>query len=442
MVQALILLNMARFELILPAMGEGIIEAAITRWLVSSGQHVEIDQPLVEVATDKVDSEIPSPVKGTVVRLIYHEGEIPKVGEVIALLETEYPEEKQQKADIVVPDVKKLETEVQVLPVREDHPIVLSKATPSPLLNISPLVRFLARQRGITADELRLVIPTGPDGRITKADIDRYIMEGRPGSFVSEPSAVTGELYQQQVQQEPFIDPEDEVVEMDRMRKIIAGHMMKSKRIAPHVTSFLEADITAMVAWRERHKDAFYSREEVRLTFTPLFVEAVAQALKDFPRINVAVSGELIIIRKNINIGFATALPDGNLIVPVIRNADRESLGGLSRKISDMAERARSNSLLPGEIKGGTFTITNIGQYNNLTGTPIINQPESAILAVGTIAKKPWAVKTGSNYGLAIRDITMLSLTYDHRVIDGALGGSFLSRIAWYLENFDTGREL
>lgn len=432
---------MARFELILPAMGEGIIEAAITRWLVSSGQHVSIDQPLVEVATDKVDSEVPSPVEGTVVRLVYHEGEIPRVGEVIALLETGDPEEKPQEADPAVAVVKQPVTDSQVLPVLENRRIVPSEE-PTLRLNISPLVRFLARQRGITMGELRTICPTGLDGRITRDDINRYIIEGISGSPLFEPGAVSGELAQQQVQQEPFIDPEDEVVEMDRLRKIIAGHMMKSKKTAPHVTSFLEADITALVAWREGHKDAFFSREEVRLTFTPLFVEAVAQALKDFPRINVAISGEMIIIRKNINIGFATALPDGNLIVPVIRNADRESLGGLARKVADMAERARNSSLLPAEIRGGTFTITNIGQYNNLTGTPIINQPESAILAVGTITKKPWAVKTGAGYGMAIRDITMLSLTYDHRVIDGALGGSFLSRIVWYLENFDTGREL
>jgi 2-oxoglutarate dehydrogenase E2 component (dihydrolipoamide succinyltransferase) len=432
---------MARFELILPAMGEGIIEAAITRWLVSSGQHVEVDQPLVEVATDKVDSEVPSPVEGTVVSLIYREGEIPKVGEVIALLETGQPEEKQPVADPAARGAKQTVAAAHVLPVREGRQTIAPEEH-NLFLNISPLVRFLARQRGITKDELKLIGPTGLGGRITRDDINRYIMDGRPGSTVFEPNAAAGEMAQQQVQQEPFIDPEDEVVEMDRMRKIIAGHMMKSKKTAPHVTSFLEADITALVAWREGHKESFYSREGVRLTFTPLFVEAVAQALKDFPRINVALSGEMIIIRKNINIGFATALPDGNLIVPVIRNADRESLGGLARKVSDMAERARNNSLQPSEIKGGTFTITNIGQYNNLTGTPIINQPESAILAVGTIAKKPWAVKAGAGYGMAIRDITMLSLTYDHRVIDGALGGSFLSRIAWYLEHFDTGREL
>ena len=218
--------------------------------------------------------------------------------------------------------------------------------------------------------------------------------------------------------------------------------MVRSKKISPHVTSFLEADVTALVDWREQNKSGFLLREQVRLTFTPLFVEAVARALKEFPNINVSLSGEKIIRYKNINIGIATALPDGNLIVPVIRNADRENLGGISRKVADLAERARSNALMPSDVRGGTFTITNIGQYNNLTGTPIINQPEAAILAIGTIIKKPWAVRTTQGYGLAVRDISMLSLTYDHRLIDGALGGRFLSRIVWYLENFETSREI
>jgi 2-oxoglutarate dehydrogenase E2 component (dihydrolipoamide succinyltransferase) len=241
---------------------------------------------------------------------------------------------------------------------------------------------------------------------------------------------------------EIMAEPGDETIEMDRMRKIIAGNMVKSKHVSPHVTSFLEADITALAEWRSRQKENFLKKEQVKLTFTPIFIEAVAMALKEFPKINVSLAGENIIIRKNINIGIATALPSGNLIVPVIKNADRENLGGLARRITDLAERARNNSLLLHEIKGGTFTITNIGQYNNLTGTPIINQPESAILAIGTMIKKPWAVQTPDGYGIAIRDISMLSLTYDHRVIDGALGGGFLSRVAWYLEHFDTRREV
>jgi 2-oxoglutarate dehydrogenase E2 component (dihydrolipoamide succinyltransferase) len=282
------------------------------------------------------------------------------------------------------------------------------------------------------------------EGRITRDDINEYLIHRKhretqdrillPLEHPDEP--------QKTVMPEVMAEPGDETIEMDRMRKIIAGNMLKSKRVSPHVTSFLEADITALAEWRGRQKDHFLKKEGVKLTFTPIFVEAVAMALKEFPKINVSLAGENMIIRRNINIGIATALPNGNLIVPVIKNADRENLGGLARRMADLAERARNNSLLLHEIRGGTFTITNIGQYNNLTGTPIINQPESAILAIGTMMKKPWAVQTPDGYGIAVRDISMLSLTYDHRVIDGALGGGFLSRIAWFLEHFDTRREV
>ena len=435
---------MAIYEFTLPAMGEGIIEAAITRWFVTGGQQVKIDQPLVEVATDKVDSEIPSPVEGTVVKLVYNEGEIPKVGEVLALVETDMPvpPSSSPKADVSEGINKELS---KLVPPKgkyytQNGSNNNEKSPDASGAFISPLIRTLSRQRGITPEELGKISGTGLEGRITREDIIKYMIDGKPfagSSGIEEVQSVPGQSLPEFIPEEG-----DEVVEMDRMRKIIAGHMIRSKRTAAHVTSFLEADITALVAWRERIKGAFLNRETVKLTYTPLFVEAVAMALKEFPRINISVAGEKIILRKNINIGIATALPGGNLIVPVIRNADRENLGSLSRKITDLAERARKGELLPVEIRGGTFTITNIGQYNNLTGTPIINQPEAAILAVGTISKKPWAVKTPtSDYGLAVRDITMLSLTYDHRVIDGALGGSFLSRIAWFLENFDTDRD-
>jgi 2-oxoglutarate dehydrogenase E2 component (dihydrolipoamide succinyltransferase) len=439
---------MARFELTLPAMGEGIIEAAITRWFVTKGQQVKIDQPLLEVATDKVDSEIPSPVEGTILKLVYNEGEIPRVGEVIALIETEIASPDLLSSEPLETEVEKSKNSKVVseefnIPALTDMPELNLDEKPSEIF-ISPLIRTLARQRGITSDELEQIRGTGLNGRITKEDINNYIISGRPAFNKGDILSDRHEQQETQNQSMPDILPEseDEVVEMDRMRRLIAGHMIRSKRIAPHVTSFLEADITVLAAWRKKVKNDFLTRENANLTFTPLFVEAVALALKEFPRINVSVSRDSIIIRKNINIGIATALPIGNLIVPVIRNADRENLGGIARKVADLAERARNNALLPSEIKGGTFTITNIGLYNNLTGTPIINQPESAILAVGTIAKKPWAVKTPEGYGLAIRDITMLSLTYDHRVIDGALGGGFLSRVVWYLENFDSTREV
>jgi len=422
---------MIGYELLLPAMGEGIIEATITKWLVSPGQHVSVDQPLVEVATDKVDSEIPSPVEGTVVSLVYREGEIPSIGEVIALIETESgPAEKPvavlSGAGITTTPVIESAVPKKARQVRKDD------------IRISPLVRMLARQRGLTSDDLRQVEGTGSDGEITRNDISRYIMDGRLNHKNSnEKEPANGQVLKPEIR----LNPGDEVIEMDRMRKLIASHMISSTKIAAHVTSFLEADVTVLVKWRDEHKDAFFRRENARLTFTPVFIEAVARSLKEFPRINVSVSGESIVFRRNINIGVATALADGNLIVPVIKNADHENLGGLSRKLSDLAERARNSALHPEEIKGGSFTITNIGQYNNLTGTPIINQPESAILAFGTIMKKPWAVKTDDGYGVAVRDIMMLALTYDHRVIDGALGGSFLSSVARRLEHFDVQRE-
>ncbi len=439
---------MDKFKLTLPAMGEGIIEATITRWLVSPGDKVALDQPLLEVATDKVDSEIPSPVEGTLSRLVYNEGEIPKVGEVIAIIETGNGVSllNGEMEDIFtgliseeVPDETFLKQAAQGIEI----PMPEGTITPHTELFVSPLVRMLARQRGISLRELGEIRGTGMDGRVTRDDVNQYLIHRKPRESTERFLLPLEHPDDQQKTAIPEIMPEpgDETVEMDRMRKIIAGNMIRSKRVSPHVTSFLEADITALAEWRNRHKEIFLEKEKVKLTFTPIFVEAVAMALKEFPKINVSLAGENIIIRKNINIGIATALPNGNLIVPVIKNADRENLGGLARKITDLAERARKNSLVLNEIRGGTFTITNIGQYNNLTGTPIINQPESAILAIGTMIKKPWAVETPEGYGIAVRDITMLSLTYDHRVIDGALGGGFLSRIAWYLEHFDTRRE-
>ena len=428
---------MNHYELLLPAMGEGIIEATITKWLVSAGQHVTKDQPLVEVATDKVDSEIPSPVEGMVVKLVYREGEIPRVGEVIALIETEGQSsgkmslpagtEKGMNNDTPLRVVEKIQEKKRV---NYDEP-----------MRIAPLDRMLAKQRGLSSYDLLLIQGTGVNGLITREDMNQFIINGKPGSDKKVEDIKAHSAPESNHKTEIRPGPDDEVIEMDRMRKIIATHMIASKTTAAHVTSFLEADVTALVMWRNEHKDSFNKRENTRLTFTPVFIEAVAQSLREFPRINVTVSGESIILHRGIHIGVATALADGNLIVPVIRNADHENLGGLSRRLADLAGRARNGGLLPEEIRGGTFTITNIGQYNNLTGTPIINQPESAILAFGTILKKPWAVKTSGGYGVAVRDIMMLALSYDHRVIDGALGGSFLSAVAKRLENFNITRE-
>jgi 2-oxoglutarate dehydrogenase E2 component (dihydrolipoamide succinyltransferase) len=433
--QALEKVAVYNYELILPAMGEGIIEATITKWLVSKGQQISVDQPLVEIATDKVDSEIPSPVEGTISRLIYREGEIPKVGEVIAIIETSARDAGFQGASL--PPSKANNSGSETGNTRTVAQTLLKDDPGDKVL--TPLVRMLAKQLGLGAEELKSIKGTGENGRVTRDDMHNYIIHDRRFSENGQnPVKVNGSGAA--LRSDIVIGANDEVKEMDRMRKIIAAHMIASKRTAPHVTSFLEADVTALVRWREERKTEFLKEENARLTFTPVFVEAVAIALKKFPRINVMVNGDTIVTKKNINIGVATALADGNLIVPVIRNADYENLGSLARKIADLANRARNGALHPEEIKNGTFTITNIGQYNNLTGTPIINQPESAILAFGTILKKPWAVKTIEGYGIAVRDIIMLSLTYDHRVIDGALGGSFLSAVAENLEKFDITR--
>jgi 2-oxoglutarate dehydrogenase E2 component (dihydrolipoamide succinyltransferase) len=428
---------MADFKMLLPAMGEGIIEATITKWLVSKGQHIHIDQPLVEVATDKVDSEIPSPVEGIIKRLVYREGEIPRIGEVIALIETEQQEFREMVAsEIDMSEVKPLSDEAGLTPERK--PVMRTSVS-----NSSLLIKSLAKQRGVGLEELDTIKGTGPAGLVVKEDLMRYLRNGRQKSNNTKKQQLPDKMKNGNIAvSEVQSDNGDRIIEMSRMRKLIAEHMLLSKETAVHVTSFLEADITPLVTWREENKESFQNREKAKLTFTPVFIEAVAMALKEFPGINISASGNSIIFHKNLNIGLATALADGNLIVPVIKNADHENLGGLSRKVTDLANRARNGSLLPEEIKGGTFTITNIGQYNSLTGTPIINQPQSAIMAFGTIMKKPWAVKTLTGYGVAVRDIIMLSLTYDHRVIDGALGGSFLSRVASLLENFNIKREL
>jgi 2-oxoglutarate dehydrogenase E2 component (dihydrolipoamide succinyltransferase) len=343
---------MDKFKLTMPAMGEGIIEATITRWLVSQGEKVTVDQPLLEVATDKVDSEIPSPVQGTLSRFVYNEGEIPKVGEVIAIIDTgngaPVPEEEleDQPAGLINEEISDETFMKQIAQEAENMTPVTPVATQHEFY-ISPLVRMLAQQRGIASQELREIRGTGMDGRITRDDINEYLIHRKPRESQDRIflPLERDDDQQKTVMPEIMAEPEDETIEMDRMRKIIAVNMVKSKRISPHVTSFLEADITALAEWRSRQKEDFLKKEQVKLTFTPIFIEAVAMALKEFPKINVSLAGENIIIRKNINIGIATALPNGNLIVPVIKNADRENLGGLARRITDLAERARNNSL-------------------------------------------------------------------------------------------------
>jgi len=441
---------MAKLEIQLPAMGEGVIEATITKWLVQEGDTVKEDDAIVEVATDKVDSEVPSPWDGKIEKLLFGEGDIPKIGDPLAIIVTEGEEEggpltaEREKAvekevERIREDMEKTSSEKEAA---ETTASGLKSRTPGGKF-LSPLVRNIASKEGISHAELDHVQGTGSDGRITKEDLMGYLKkredsaETVPAEPVAEKTPVTKEAPKKP---EPAAPAGDEIIEMDRMRKLIAEHMVRSKQTSPHVTSFIEADVTNLVTWRDRVKDQFLSREKQKLTFTPLFIEATAKALRDFPGINVSVDGTKIILKKRINIGMATALPDGNLIVPVIKDADEKSLLGLAKSVNDLANRARENKLQPDEIKGGSFTITNFGTFRNTTGTPIINQPEVAILGVGAIRKQPAVIETEQGDAIAVRHIMVLSLSYDHRVVDGALGGMFLERVARYLENFDPNR--
>jgi len=440
---------MSIYEFALPSMGEGIIEATITRWFVKKGDYVHEDEPLLEVATDKVDSEIPSPVSGKITRIIYHEGEIPKIGEVLAIIEIN---RQAQKTDHVIDKrynaLKPEHLVVNTVPDGTKNKTLINTSnktlsaeaadTTCKELYLTPLVRFLARQRGISVDELEQIKGSGAKGRLTKVDLNTYIQSGRSFRNLSDDGSVSAET-----QKEPLTldrstgyipGPGEEVIEMDRTRKLIAEHMVRSKRTSPHVTSMVEVDVTPLVQWRQKNKDRFYKTFGIKLTYTPVIIEASVKALKEFPDINISVAGNRIIKKNYFNIGVATALPNGNLIVPVIKEADKDNLISIAQKLADLADRARKGKLLPAEIKGGTFTITNMGQYDNISGTPIINQPEVAILAVGAIKKKPAVVYVGNQPVIGIRDILVLSLTYDHRVVDGALGGSFLRTIGRYLE--------
>ena len=428
---------MATMDILLPAMGEGVIEATINKWLVTEGASVREDDPLVEVATDKVDSEVPSPADGTIVSIIAREGSVIKVGEIIAVIEkniTASPEEKELISKEIgriretIEEVRNEKKEVEVL----SH--VMKSRTPLGKF-ISPLVRSIAARENLHYDELDKINGTGMDGRITKNDILKLI-ETRS----KEEASAIGTA-PEKVKDESEIDKrsgKDEIIEMDRVRRLIADHMVLSKKTSPHVTSFIDADVTRLVNWRNSIKEKFYATEKQKLTLTPIFIYAAARALYEFPMINISVDGNNIIKKKNINIGMATALPDGNLIVPVIKNANEKNLTGLARSVNDLAERARSNKLKPDEITGGTFTITNFGSFNNLAGTPIINQPQAAILGTGAVRKIPAVIETPDGDVIAIRQIMILSLSYDHRVIDGALAGKFLNRIKDILENYSS----
>ncbi len=430
---------MARMNIILPAMGEGVIEATINKWLVTEGALVKEDDPLVEVATDKVDSEVPAPSAGTIVSIIAKEGSIAKIGELLAIFESNASPTKEDLKKVdkeverireTIESVKKEKTEIEVL----SHD--MKSRTPSGKF-ISPLVRSIAAREGISYEDLDKTTGTGMDGRITKDDILKTL-ESRKKTEEAEKAAKTVETIKAAKKNEPSVARSygDEIIPMDRIRKIIAEHMVMSKRTSPHVTSFIDADVTRLMNWRNANKEKFLATEGQKLTLTPIFIDAVAKALYEFPMINISVDGENIIKKKNINIGMATALPDGNLIVPVIKNANEKNLTGLAKAVNDLAERARIYKLKPEEITGGTFTITNFGSYNNLAGTPIINQPQAAILGTGVVRKTPAVIETPDGDMIAIRQIMILSLSYDHRVIDGALAGKFLHKVKEILENY------
>lgn len=441
---------MSQIEIRLPKMGESVTEATITNWLKSVGDKVEMDEPLVEVATDKVDNELPSEAEGTLVEILFDKDQVAQVGDVIAIISTNgsAPAPKEEVKEAAPKEAAKvMETVAAVVQeVHNDTPV--DKNGPSGKF-YSPLVRSIAEKEGISMGELEAISGSGQNGRVTKKDILTYI-ENRGNQPVAQtapatdtkpaPSATKTESHEPTMKiKAPFVPsmPGDEIIEMDRMRKMISEHMVMSKHVSPHVTSFVEADVTNIWNWRNKIKDEFKKREGENFTFTPIFIDAVAKAIKDFPNINICVDGDKIVKRKNINIGMATALPSGNLIVPVIKQADRFNLVGLAKSVNELANNARDNKLKPEDIQGGTYTITNVGTFGNVMGTPIINQPQVAILALGAIRKVPAVIETPDGDFIGIRYKMFLSHSYDHRVVDGALGGMFVKRVADYLEQFD-----
>lgn len=452
---------MAQIEIRLPKMGESVTEATITNWLKNVGDTVALDEPLVEVATDKVDNELPSEAAGVLVQQLFAKDQVAQVGDVIAIISTDgdaAPAPATPASEPVAVAEKAVEAAKELVAA----PAVALDKNGSNGKFLSPLVRSIAQKEGISGNELDAIAGTGLGGRVTKKDVISYLETRTAGGGVvatpkvevvqtpaaapaATPSApaASGSSFLSNIK-EPIVmpNPGDEIIEMDRMRKIIAEHMVMSTHVSPHVTSYVEADVTNIVNWRNKVKKEFEKREGENLTFTPIFMEAIVKAIKDFPMINVSVSGTNIIKRKDINLGMATALPSGNLIVPVIKNADRMNLTGIAKSVNQMARNARDNKLKPEDIQGGTYTVTNVGTFGNVMGTPIINQPQVAILALGAIRKMPAVIETPHGDFIGIRHKMFLSHSYDHRVVDGALGGQFVRRVADYLEQFDPNREL
>lgn len=452
---------MATVDLVMPKMGESIMEATILKWHKKPGDAVRMDETVLDIATDKVDSEVPSTEEGVIEELLYKENDVVPVGAVIARIKTnvDEPVSKAEPEDHVYPQ-EEAEIFVQSKPATAPTPVANSNPGSNYAANnnnrfYSPLVLNIAAQEGIPLSELERLPGTGNEGRVTKKDILDYVNRKRNGRTSS------GEVSHQPIAVESRrnADAEDnrqtpatyqtlttysgnvEIIEMDRMRKLIADHMVRSKQTSAHVTSFSEADVTNLVLWRDKVKKDFEKREGTKLTFTPLFIEAVVRCIKKFPLINSSVEGERILVKKDINIGMATALPNGNLIVPIIKNADQLNLVGLAKQVNGLADNARNNKLRSEDIQGGNFTLTNVGTFGSLMGTPIINQPQVAILAVGAIKKRPVVIETPHGDSIAIRHMMYLSMSYDHRIIDGSLGATFLTAVANELENFSVDRE-
>ena len=460
---------MAKFELKLPKMGESVAEATITSWLKEVGDTIEADEAVLEIATDKVDSEVPSEVDGVLIEKLFNVDDVVQVGQTIAIIETEGGDALQESAPAAVEPISEPEQPKEVADVAQT--VVAAKASVEPVISsgdrfYSPLVKNIAKQEGISQNELDAIPGTGKDNRVTKNDIKAYLESRSNGAVVQQPEAPKVETPKPQPVVEkkvetPVAAPEaekpkdekpkeqeikvsggDEIIEMTRMGKLIAKHMVDSVQTSAHVQSFIEADVTHIWNWRKRVKDEFKKREGENLTFTPIFMEAVAKALKDFPLMNISVQGDKIIKRKSINLGMAAALPDGNLIVPVIKNADELNLFGMAKRVNDLANRARENKLTPDDIQGGTYTVTNVGTFGSIMGTPIINQPQVGILALGAIRKVPAVIEGPEGDYVGIRYKMFLSHSYDHRVVNGALGGQFVKAVKDYLEAWDEKREI
>ena len=431
---------MALVELIMPKMGESIVEATILTWLKKPGDSIELEESLLEVATDKVDTEIPSTHAGVLKEILAKDGELIKVGAAIAIIDAEAETALQPSAETPVEVEVKSGSNQRVSATQHTngtHAAAMDFKASDKFF--SPLVKNIAKQENVTVAELETIAGSGAEGRVTKTDILQFVQQRKSSS-----PAIAASPQKADAPGTPMVSASvsagDEIIQMDRMRKMIAERMVDSKRIAPHVTSFVEADVSNIVAWRNKVKNEFQKREGDALTFTPIFVEAVAWAIRDYPMVNIQVDGDKIIRKKDINIGIAVALPSGNLIVPVIRNADQLSIGGLAKTVNDLVKRARNNKLKPDDLAGGTFTISNVGTFGNVMGTPIIMQPQVGIIAIGAIQKKPSVIETPQGDAIAIRHKMFLSHSYDHRVVDGALGGSLVRRVADYLEKFDMSR--